>query len=522
MGVQKSSEFIEVVRNFPLAIFQVDSDLKILFFNEKGKEFTGYTDEDIAKGLNGFDLFVPEEHEAVTQNVNTVLDGNYNKCFEHTISRKDGTRFTINLYAIPLMSDEKVSEFWGVVLDVSDRKKMEEKTRQYSEHLEELVEERTKELRDSEKKFRFLAERMNDIIWIMDMSLHTTYVSPSIETVLGFTPEERKKQSVMEQLTPDSLELTFKLLSDEIAKEEQSSINPDRCINVEVEYYHKDGSTRWCENVISGIRNDKGTLIGLHGVSRDVTERKKTEEKLLESIRWNRTVFNGVIDAIFILDPELNCIDANTAAEQLTQYSDVELLEKNMIDLYDEKYRDRCAEIFSRITVGDKVSGDIEIKRKNGDLVPIEYRASMVTIQNQPYALVVANDLTLRKRYQDRLTALYEIALQMAKAENIESIADLCLSAINDVLRYDLCTFSLVEDNYIRFRYQNRENDVSELSLDTKGITVRAVKTGEIQSVPDVTKDPDYVKCMGYGVKSELAVPVKIHDLVRALINILL
>ncbi|MBP8609678.1 MAG: HD domain-containing protein, partial [Syntrophaceae bacterium] len=56
----------------------------------------------------------------------------------------------------------------------------------------------------------------------------------------------------------------------------------------ELEFYHKDGSTRWMDVVISGIRNEQGVLTGIHGVARDVTERKHAEENLrrtLESLR---------------------------------------------------------------------------------------------------------------------------------------------------------------------------------------------------------------------------------------------
>ena len=71
-------------------------------------------------------------------------------------------------------------------------------------------------LRESEKKYRFLAERMTDIVWIQDMNLRTTYVSPSIEKTLGFTPEERVVQRVEEQLTPASMAVAADLLAKEL------------------------------------------------------------------------------------------------------------------------------------------------------------------------------------------------------------------------------------------------------------------------------------------------------------------
>ncbi|HOG08055.1 MAG: PAS domain S-box protein [Syntrophales bacterium] len=135
-------------------------------------------------------------------------------------------------------------------------------------------------LRESERRYRFLAERINDILWIMDLDLRTVYVTPSVQTVLGFTPEERLRQNVEEQLAPDSLSTALETLSREIAFEKQHGADPDRSVTLTLEFYHRDGSTRWLETIISGIRDDRGVLTRLYGVSRDVTRRRAAEEAL--------------------------------------------------------------------------------------------------------------------------------------------------------------------------------------------------------------------------------------------------
>lgn len=520
LRLQKSNDLLQVLIKFPTAVFQADSDLNLLFLNERGKKVTGYTDEDIEKGLNGFDIFVAEEHEQIKENIRNIASGSDYKFFEHNVKKKDGTILPVNIYVIPLIQNEQIKGFWGIALDISERKSIEERTRRYSEHLETLVDERTSELRESEKKYRFLTDQMNDIIWTLDMTLKTTYVSPSIEKVLGYTPEERKKQAITEQLTPDSLTHTSKILSEELQKEANGGFAPERYTSIEVEYYHKDGSTRWCENLISGIRDDAGVLIGFHGVTRDITERKKAEEKLLESIKWSRSIFNGVIDAIFIVDEDLDYIDVNRAAIRLTQFSNDELVQMNMKDMHDTEYLGKLNEFFTRVSKGETIRDVSEILRKDCEKVPVEYRISGINIQDGKYLLLVANDLTLRRRYQERLEVLYEIALKMAEANSLDNVADLCLSAISEVLKYSLCTFSLVEDDYIKFRYNNQDNIIKEIPLEETGITVRAVKTGEIQLVPDVNKDPDYLPHPGYKIGSELAVPIKVDGHVRALINV--
>jgi len=137
-------------------------------------------------------------------------------------------------------------------------------------------------LRQSELKFRFLADNTHDILWTMDLNLHTTYVSPSIEKALGFTPEERMRQDVTQQLTPESLAIAQEMLVQELEYEQSGQAEPNRVIMIESEYYHKNGSTLWFENAITSIRDDKGILLGLQGVSRNIMERKQMEQKLKE------------------------------------------------------------------------------------------------------------------------------------------------------------------------------------------------------------------------------------------------
>lgn len=146
-----------------------------------------------------------------------------------------------------------------------------------------LRRERVEEaLRESEEKYRLLNDKMSDIVWIADMNLQTVHVSPSVQALLGFTPEERMRQSISEQLTPDSLSYGMDAFAKALASEKQGHGDLQRTVTLVLEYYHKDGSTRWMETIISGIRNHHGELTGLHGLSRDITHRRRVEEALRE------------------------------------------------------------------------------------------------------------------------------------------------------------------------------------------------------------------------------------------------
>jgi len=172
-------------------------------------------------------------------------------------------------------------------------------------------------LRESEKKYRLLTEKMIDIVWIADMNLRTIYITPSVKNVLGFSREDIPLNAA-EQMTPDSLAAAFEALTRELALEQQGNADPNRNVTLVLEYYHKDGSTRWLETLISGLRNDQGVLTGLHGVSRDITKRKLMEEELHESQRRLEKIIEFLPDATLVIDQEGRIIAWNQAIETMT------------------------------------------------------------------------------------------------------------------------------------------------------------------------------------------------------------
>jgi PAS domain S-box-containing protein len=139
-------------------------------------------------------------------------------------------------------------------------------------------------LQANENKFRFFTENLDDVVWTTNLEFKTTYTSPSIIKALGFTPEERCKQSVEDMMTPRSITKATKELFKRLEEYEDGSSNKKQII-MDIEYYKKDGSTKWMENNVKFIHDSKDQIIGLLGVSRDVARRRKAEEALKKNIR---------------------------------------------------------------------------------------------------------------------------------------------------------------------------------------------------------------------------------------------
>ncbi len=139
-------------------------------------------------------------------------------------------------------------------------------------------------LRESENKYRRISDKMTDVVWLMDFKGKSLFVSPSIEGFTGYTVEEYLNQTVQERFTAESAVYGLQIFNSEIQKY-IASPSPDKnhTHTLEMEYICKDGSKKWGELIVTPYLNEANTLIGIHGVTRDITARKKAELELIKA-----------------------------------------------------------------------------------------------------------------------------------------------------------------------------------------------------------------------------------------------
>ncbi|MBU1247268.1 MAG: PAS domain S-box protein [Proteobacteria bacterium] len=138
-----------------------------------------------------------------------------------------------------------------------------------------------KALAESEMKYRLLTENAEDVIWVMENDGSYSYISPAIEKVGGFSQEEALSRTLEESMTPESYARVREAMIQRVENEARGI--HDTVTRLELEQYHKDGSTRWMDILANPILDEHGKRIALHGLSRDITERKKAQEALLLS-----------------------------------------------------------------------------------------------------------------------------------------------------------------------------------------------------------------------------------------------
>lgn len=253
------------------------------------------------------------------------------------------------------------------------------------------------------EKYRLLAENVKDVIWTMDMNLQFTYMSPSVIHLRGYTVEEVMNQSLDEVLTPSSLAVALKTFEEELQKDREQP-NLSRTVTLELEHTCKDGSTVWAEVRITGLRDAKGNVVGILGVSRDITERKKAEAEIIKF----KTIFDGAAYGSAISDLDGNFIYVNEAFAQMHGYTLKELTGKNMAFLHTKEQTKKVKKLQEQLkTEGMYTAEEVWHKRKDNTVFPTLMSGTLIKDEKGTplFMGITAVDIAERKKTEEKIKA---------------------------------------------------------------------------------------------------------------------
>ncbi len=189
----------------------------------------------------------------------------------------------------------------------------------------------TAALRESEERFRLLAEHASDLVYRVRLKPEQRfeYVSPSATAITGYTPEEHYADPW----------LGYKIVHPEDRKilEEASGVGGEPRKEVTLRWIRKDGSVIWTEQRNTPVYDDSGELVALEGIARDVTAQRRMEEELEESRRELATLLNNLPGMAYRCrnDPQWTTLFVSEGCRELTGYEPSDLVENAVISYID-------------------------------------------------------------------------------------------------------------------------------------------------------------------------------------------
>jgi two-component system cell cycle sensor histidine kinase/response regulator CckA len=300
--LQRAEATLEVSEKKFRSIFEASnagmflSDLqgKLLLVNPALTRLLGYTTGEIL-GKSLKDFTPPEEVNTEASQISAVLAGSFGSVqMEKRYFHRDG-HVVWGVVTLSLVRQDNGTPLYlaGQIQDITGRREAEEA------------------LHHSERRYRLISENTGDVIWTLDIaSRRFTYVSPSVQKLRGYTPEEAMAQPLQEALTPDSYRLVVSVLADRLAAFAAGDALAGSWTG-QVDQPRKDGSVVHTEVVVSALLDEQGRIAEVLGVTRDITKRKRVENDLKQSYSLLRATLKSTADGILVVDFQGKWVDCN-------------------------------------------------------------------------------------------------------------------------------------------------------------------------------------------------------------------
>jgi len=402
------------------------------------------------------------------------------------------------------------------------------------------------------ERYHMITENMSETVWLSDMNLKATYISPSIERLRGFTLAEIRSLPLERNLTPRSLPTVLKFLAEDMAPERLAQKDLVISRTEELEYFKKDGTTFWSDVTVTAVRNAQGEAVGLLGVGRDITARKQAEEDLRRSEERYRNILQSIEEGYYELDLLGNITFCNYVVPRILGYAPDEVLGLNYRLYTDAETQRKLFEGYHEVyRTGIPKKGLVwELTRMDGSRVVIE--SSISLIQDEKFKPVgfrsIARDITERLRAEEALIAnraksdflasmSHEIRTPMngiigmtgllldtelsseqhGYAETVRRSAEGLLAIINDILDFSKIEAGKLELENLEFDLRATLEDVVELlamRAHEKGLELTCLIDPEVPSL--LEGDPGRLRqiltnLIGNAVKFTYAGEVELH-----------
>jgi two-component system sensor histidine kinase/response regulator len=468
LALRKSEEqYRLLVQSANSIILRMDTRGNITFLNEFGQRFFGFSEEEIL-GKSAVGTIVPET-ETTGRNLAAMIQdiGKHPEKYvnnENENMRRNGERVWVAWTNKPIYSENgSIVETLCIGNDITARK-----------HAEEA-------LRESEERYRLHFENVSDVVYSTDMQFRITSISPSVETYLGYRPEEMIGKTIAELnvVAPEYL--------GQAIERSASVLSGRKGGPTEYEFIAKDGSRKWGEITGAPLLKN-GEVVAMVAVARDITERKHAESALRKSEERYRTLVDSSLTGIFVVqDGYIQFV--NKQFVHMSGYTEEELIGMRYLDLIhpdDRKFARQAATL--RLEEREN-AGRFQLRAttKTGDTLWVETFGTRIDYQGKPAILANLIDITEQKVAEERLQEAHRklLELEALKEDLINMVAhDMKNPVANTMLGLEMIEvaphghLSDQQREYLRIARQNQFK-LSEMIVNL--LETSKLESGEMQ-----------------------------------------
>jgi PAS domain S-box-containing protein len=353
----------------PVGLYRTTPSGRLLDANLALAQIEGYPDRDTLLAADTASMYVSLEDrvrwQALMEQEGTV------RVFETQIRTYDGTVIWVNDSARAVTDSQgAVLYYEGSIEDISERKQVEDELRQYREHLEELVEERTAKLRESEARYRTLFDGVPVGLYRTTPTGKTLNVNLAAAQMFGFPSQEE----VLAIETPDVYVNPEDRVRWQRVMEREGVVR-----GFEAQLYRYDGAVMWVSDTARAVTDEQGQVLYYEGSLEDITQRKQFEEEIRRQRDYLEALFDNSPVAVVTADLEGRVVSWNPMAETLFGYAQDEAIGADLDELVaaDEAIREEAASHTDAVLsdMGRRVQITTKRTRKDGSLVDVELLA---------------------------------------------------------------------------------------------------------------------------------------------------
>jgi PAS domain S-box-containing protein len=341
------TQFSTITNNIPGAVFRYqrypEGKDELRLVSNGAKSLWGFSAEEVMQNNNL--IWERYDDKDLKAHLRTIKNSAEDLSFwkhEWRYHHPDGTIRWHKGFGNPVRLKNDTTIWDSVIFDITTQKENELK------------------IEKSEKRFKGLVQNGSDLITILDFKGNYNYVSPTSRKILGIPPEEFVEKNALEFIHPDDKETFYaSLLS--LKNEKQVAIKPFR-------FKHGDGSWRWMETFVTNLMEDS-SVGGLVANSKDITERKLTEDKLKKSEAYYRGLYESQTNYVLRTDMDGNYTYVNKkfVEEFGWLYADEKILGNNCMGSIMDYHHQKTQETVGQCVAEPGKVFKIEIDKPSSD-----------------------------------------------------------------------------------------------------------------------------------------------------------